>query len=227
MEQRQSQTDIMLYPPCPVMDEKLVNVLTDLCFKQEEMTASDLLFIFGSNVKHAEIAGLITQMIDKKMVDQVIITGGIANFGNSFHQNIPESEAIHAYLPEKYRNHRSILLETCSRNMVENIIEAQKLHNFSHVKTIIFISHAYASKRAALSLAGFFPDKKIYCLPFSLPSDRVEYPINREHWFKTKYGQSLILGEYLRLLTYGNRGDFPLAELQPQLDLVESLLLNK
>lgn len=226
MEQRRLQTDFFPYPPCPVMNQDLVNILSALCFEKVQLAASDLLFVFGSNVKHQEIAALITQQINKKKVNQVIITGGIANFGNSYHQNRPESEAIHAYLPERIKT-QNILLETCSRTMLENIVEAQKIVNFNKIKSITFICHAYASKRAALSLANFFPDKTLYCLPFSLPSDRMEHPINREQWFKTKYGQSLILGEYLRLLTYGNRGDFPLAAIQPDLDQVENLLLNK
>lgn len=225
MEQRPSPTAI-LYPPCPTMDQELVNVLTDLCFQKEEQVASDLLFVFGSNVKHKEIAGLISELINHHLVDQVIITGGIANFGNSYEQNRPESEAIYAFLSAQHQQ-ENILLETRSRNMLENIVEAEKMLSFEKIKTISFICQAYASKRAALSLKHFFPNAKIHCIPFAVPSDRIEHPVNAAHWFKTKYGQSLILGEYLRLITYGNRGDFSLTAVQAHLDLVEGLLLNK
>lgn len=225
MEQQSIPTGIP-YPPCPTMNQALVNVLTDLCFQQEEQEVSDLLFVFGSNVKQKEIAGLISKLIDHHLVDQVIITGGIANFGNSYLQNRPESESIYAFLPERHQQ-QNILLETRSRNMLENIVEAKKMVSFEKIKTISFICQAYASKRAALSLKHFFPNATIHCIPFSVPSDHIEYPVNAAHWFKTKYGQSLILGEYLRLITYGNRGDFPLAAVQAHLDLVEGLLLNK
>lgn len=226
MEQKQPQTDLLPYPSCPTMDQGLVHVLTDLCFQEEEQVPSDLLFVFGSNVKHKEIATLIAKLIDRNLIDQVIITGGIANFGNSYHQNRPESEAIYGHLPEKHKQ-RNIILETSSKDMFENIQEAQKLIDIEKIKTITFICHAYASKRASLSLKSFFPNTKIYCIPFPLPSDYKDYPINNGHWFKTKYGQSLILGEYLRLITYGNRGDFPLTTIQAHLDQVERLLLNK
>ncbi len=208
------------------MDEGLVNVLTDLCFQEEERVPSDLLFVFGSNVKHQEIATLISKLIAQNGFNQVIITGGIANFGNSYHQNRPESEAIYAHLPEKHKQ-RNIILETSSKDLFENIEEAEKLIDFEKVKTITFICHAYASKRASLSLKTFFPNTRIYCIPFPLPSDHKDFPINSEHWSKTKYGQSLILGEYLRIITYGNRGDFPLTSVQAHLDQVERLLLNK
>lgn len=227
MEQIPLQTDLISYPiSCPAMDQELINVLTNLCFEEEKHSSSDLLFVFGSNVKHKEIAKLIAQQIEAHRTGQVMITGGVATFGNSYQYNKPESEAIYAYLPEIHQN-QNILLETYSKNMLENILEAQKLMDFKTIKSITFICHGYATKRAALSLRRFFPDKKIYCIPFSLPSDRIEFPIDPDHWFKTKYGQSLILGEYLRMITYGNRGDFSLTEVQAQLNLVEYLLLNK
>lgn len=226
MEQKQLEEEIFPTPSCPTMDPELVNVLSDLCFQKEELRSSDLLFVFGSSVKHAEIAALISKLISKKMVDQVIITGGVANFGNSYFQNKPESETIYSFLPEEWKQ-RPILLETRSKSMLENIIEAKKIGDFENVKTITFICHSYATKRAELSLKRFFPNAKIYCNPLMLPSDHIAFPISRDSWFKTKYGQSLILGEYLRLITYGKRGDFSLAEVQPQLDLVETLLLNK
>lgn len=226
MEQRPLQTDLLPNPNCPIMDQELVNVLSDLCFQEEEQVYSDLLFVFGSNVKHKEIAALISEQIEQNRVKQVIITGGIANFGNSYQQNRPESEAIYAFLPE-VNQYQNILLETRSKTMLENIVEAQKLIDFEKIRSITFICHAYATKRAALSLKKFFPNTKIHCIPFSLPSDRKEFPISPEHWFKTKYGQSLILGEYLRIITYGSRGDFSLTEVQPHLNLVECLLLNK
>ena len=225
MEQMQLPLEL-LYPSCPTMDPQLVEVLTDLCFQKEEQLVSDLLFVFGSNIKHKEIAGIITELMDNNKVDQVLITGGVASFGNSFPQNRPESEAIFALLPERHKQ-QPIILETRSRNMLENIIEAQKMVAAEKIKTISFICHAYASKRAALTLKSFFPNASIHCISIALPSYQVEHPITAAYWSKTKYGQSLILGEYLRLITYGNRGDFPLTAIQPYIDLVERLLLNK
>ncbi|WP_316820763.1 ElyC/SanA/YdcF family protein [Pedobacter gandavensis] len=227
MERTPLQTELIPYASsCPTMDQELISVLTKLCFEEEEQVSSDLLFVFSSNVKHKEIAKLITQQIEDHQVKQVIITGGIANYGNSYQHNKPESESIHACLPVQYQD-GNMLLETRSKNMLENIIEAQKLTDFEKVKSISFICHGYASKRARLSLQHFFPNSRIHCIPFPLPSDRHEYPIDPEHWFKTRYGQSLILGEYLRMITYGNRGDFSLSEVQTKLNLVEALLLNK
>lgn len=226
MEQQQLENEIFPTPSCPTMDPQLVKVLTDLCFQKEELVSSDLLFVFGSNVKHREIAAIIAKLISKKLVDQVIITGGVANFGNSYFQNKPESETIYSFLPEEWKQ-QPIILETRSKNMLENMIEAQKLCDFEHIQSITFICHSYATKRAALSLKRFFPNAIIYGIPLSLPSDHLAYPIQSDTWFKTKYGQSLILGEYLRLITFGRRGDFSLEEIQPHIDLVENLLLNK
>ncbi|MNY21243.1 hypothetical protein D3C86_1547740 [compost metagenome] len=90
-----------------------------------------------------------------------------------------------------------------------------------------FLSHSYASTRAALSLKKYFPEIKLHCIPLPLPTDFLKYPISRQMWSKTEYGRGLIWGEYLRLLTYGERGDFPIDEIREALDHVKALTEQK
>lgn len=224
MESNELHREILKNPHCPVMDPELVSVLTELCFQQEDIVPSDLLFVFGSNVKHKEIAAMICDLLDTGMINKVLITGGVANFGDSYYHHKPESESIFSFIPQKKYQDKEILLEVLSKNTLENVTEARKIYAFDQVRTITFISHSYASTRAALSLKRFFPDVKLYSIPFPLPSDHPEFPVNRQLWSKSKYGQSLVLGEYLRLITYGKRGDFPMETIQALLDQVQDQL---
>ncbi|RQO69970.1 YdcF family protein [Pedobacter sp. KBW06] len=227
MEPDELHREILKTPHCPVMDPQLISVLTDLCFQKEDIIPSDLLFVFGSNVKHKEIADLICDLLDTGVVNKVLITGGVANFGGSYYHHKPESESIFSFIPQKKYSDKEIVLEVASKNTLENVTEARKVFAFDQVKSMTFISHSYASTRAALSLKRFFPEVKLYCIPFPLPSDQPEFPVNRQLWSKSKYGQSLVLGEYLRLITYGKRGDFPIESIQALLDQVQDHLKIK
>lgn len=224
MESKKLHREISKAPQCPKMDPELISVLTDLCFQKESITRTDLLFVFGSNVQHKEMAEIILDLLDRDLTDQVLITGGVPNYEGSFYRRKPESESIITYIPEEKRNGKKIILENLSKNTLENVIEAAKIFSFDQIKSITFLCHSYASTRSALSLRKFFPDINLHCIPFSLPSDNPDYPVNSQHWHKTRYGQSLILGEYMRLITYGTRGDFHISEIGKQLDKVQVLL---
>ncbi len=221
------QREISKIPASPDMDKALISALTDLCFQEESITGADLLFVFGSNVQHREIADIISYMLDHKLVDQVLITGGIANYNGSFYKKQAESEQIKSFIPlEKYQD-KKIYTENKSKNIIENIIEAKKILSFKKVRSMTFIAHSYASTRAALSLKKYFPEIELHCIPLPLTTDISKYPISRQMWSKTEYGRGLIWGEYLRLQTYGERGDFPIDEIREALDQVKMLTEQK
>lgn len=221
------QREILKVPESPDMDAELVSALTRLCFQKESLVASDLLFVFGSNVQHREIADIIGYMLNKELVNQVLITGGIANYSGSFYKDEAESEQIKSYIPlEKYAD-KKIYTEHKSKNIIENIIEAQKVISFENIRRMTFLAHSYATTRAALSLQRFFPSIALHCIPLPLPSNFSRYPISRHMWSKTEYGRSLIWGEYLRLQTYGDRGDFPIEEIRDSLDHIKNLSQQK
>ena len=217
------QREILKVPESPNMDAELVSALTKLCFQEESLVASDLLFVFGSNVQHKEIADIIGYMLDAKLVDQVLITGGIANYNGSFYNSEAESEQIKSYLPLEKHADKKIYTENRSKNIMENIIEGQKVISFENIRSMTFLAHSYASTRAALSLKRFFPSIALHCIPLPLPSNFSKYPISRHMWSKTEYGRSLVWGEYLRLQTYGDRGDFPIEEIRGSLDHIKNL----
>lgn len=219
--------EILKVPESPDMDAALVSALTTLCFQEESLVASDLLFVFGSNVQHREIADIIGYMLNAELVNQVLITGGIANYNGSFYKNEAESEQIKSYIPlEKYLN-KKIYTENKSKNIIENIVEGQKVISFDSIKSMTFLAHSYATTRAALSLKRFFPHIALHCIPLPLTTDFSKYPISRHMWSKTEYGRGLVWGEYLRLQTYGDRGDFPIDEIRGSLDHIKNLSQQK
>lgn len=217
------QREIAKVPTTPEMGTALISALTTLCFQEESIAPSDLLFVFGSNVQHREIADIIRYMLDHQLVNDVLITGGIANYNGSFYKKEAESEQIKSHIPmEKYTD-KKFYLENQSKNIIENIVEAKKIVSFENIRSMTFLSHSYASTRAALSLKRFFPHIQLHCIPLPLPSDFLKYPISKSMWSKTEYGRGLVWGEYLRLETYGKRGDFPIEDIRAELELVRNI----
>ncbi len=221
------QREILKVPESPEMNEALISALTALCFQEESLVATDLLFVFGSNVQHREIADIISYMLNAELVNQVLITGGIANYNGSFYKKKAESEYIKSFIPLEKHEDKKIYTEQNSKNIIENIVEGQKVFSFEKIRSMTFLAHSYASTRAALSLQRFFPSIALHCIPFPLTSDFSKYPISRQMWSKTEYGRGLVWGEYLRLQKYGNRGDFSVDEIRDSLDLISSLVKQK
>lgn len=48
--------------------------------------------------------------------------------------------------------------------------------------------------------------------------------IDAENWHKSEEGRALVWGEYLRIKTYGSRGDFFIDEIIEKLESVEECL---
>ncbi|WP_316810104.1 ElyC/SanA/YdcF family protein [Pedobacter heparinus] len=227
MESKELFREIVKVPQGPDMDAELIAALTSLCFQEESLVPSDLLFVFGSNVQHREIADIISYMLNMELVNQVLITGGVANYKNSFYKKEAESEQIKSFIPMEKYGGKQIYTENKSKNIIENIVEARKVFSFKNIRSMTFLSHSYASTRAVLSLKRFFPAIALHCIPLPLPTDHLKYPISKQMWSKTAYGRGLIWGEYLRLKTYGERGDFPITEIRNSLDHIHDLSLQK
>jgi hypothetical protein len=227
MKSKELFRELVKVPQSPDMDAELIAALTNLCFQKESLVPTDLLFVFGSNVQHREIADIISFMLNIELVDQVLITGGVANYKDSFYKNQAESEQIKSYLPLAKYADKKIYTENKSKNIIENIVEARKIFSFDHIRSMTFLSHSYASTRAALSLKRFFPSIRLHCIPLPLPTDYLKYPISKQMWFKTAYGRGLVWGEYLRLQAYGERGDFPIEEIRDSLNYIKNLSRQK
>ncbi|MBB5436552.1 hypothetical protein HDC92_000216 [Pedobacter sp. AK017] len=227
MESKELVREIVKVAESPDMDKELIEALTSLCFQEESLVPSDVLFVFGSNVQHREIADIISYMLNAELVNQVVITGGVANYNGSFYKKEAESAQIKSYIPiEKYPD-KQIYTENKSKNIIENIVEAQKVYSFKNIRSMTFLAHSYATTRAALSLKRFFPSVMLHCIPLPLPTDYLKYPISRQMWWRTAYGRGLVWGEYLRLQTYGQRGDFPIAEIEASLAYIKRIAEQK
>lgn len=208
-------------PSPPAMSADMLAALTKLCFFSAEPHSADVLFVFGSHIRHREIAHIITDVLHEHPIPTVILTGGIADYKATNYVPQAESSLLFELLPKNEFPNTTFILETASKNTLENVQNAMVLFDFDHVKNSMFISHAYAARRAALTLKGYLPHVTLGNYPVIIPSLDSDFPLSELDWYKTEYGRSIIWGEYLRIKTYGERGDFPIRDVRELMDKVE------
>ena len=99
-------------------------------------------------------------------------------------------------------------MEQESGNNLENVNNAFEIIDFTNIESIVCVSHSYASNRSTQTLRNVF-SKKIYSCPYDIYGEN-KVLVDENIWSKTEEGKAIIWGEYLRIKTYGERGDFPL-----------------
>ncbi|SKC10543.1 DUF218 domain-containing protein [Sphingobacterium nematocida] len=218
--------EIAKLPNVPELSDNMIVALSDLCFYQSPVKNSDLLFVFGSNVLHKEIANEISRILFEFQIPTTIITGGIANYSSSYFEPIAESELIFCNIEKDNFPNTQFIIENESKNTLENIEFSNSMFDFSKVQNAIFLSHSYASMRSYLNLKKFCKNADFSNCQIKIPSDIQGIPVDINNWYKTDHGRKLVWGEYLRFKTYGTRGDFPIEEVQNKLSTIEDIILN-
>jgi len=216
--------EIAKLPNVPYLSDDLIINLSDLCFYQSPITDSDLLFVFGSNIIHKEIANEISRALNDFKIPTVVITGGIANYSASYFEPIAESELIFSNINKEEFSDTHFIIEKESKNTLENIEFSKSLFDFSKVQSVIFFSHSYASMRSCLTLKKYCKNISFSNYQINIPSDIQGIPIDMDNWYKTEYGRKLVWGEYIRFKTYGYRGDFPIREVQTKLSTIDDII---
>jgi len=144
--------EIAKLPEVPFLSDDLIKNLSDLCFYQSPIMDSNILFVFGSNILHKEIANELTRTLKDFKIPTVVITGGIANYSASYFEPIAESELIFSNIEKEKFPDTHFIIEKESKNTLENVEFSKSLFDFSKVQNLIFFSHSYGSMRSYLTL---------------------------------------------------------------------------
>ena len=219
-----NRREILKQPIPPKLTSELIQLLTDLCFFDNTIKSADLLFVFGSNILHQEIAQKINSFLRTYSFDTVLLTGGIANYKESFYEPVSESELLLRHLVKSEFPQVNFIVEKESRNTLENVFYANELVDLSSIQNIAFVSHSYASKRSYLTLKKVCSANNFYNYPIPIPTNLHYQEITQFNWFETEEGKALVWGEYLRFETYGKRGDFPIEEVEALLEQIKTRL---
>ncbi|MGE7825674.1 YdcF family protein [Paenibacillus sp. NPDC093718] len=121
-------------------------------------------------------------------------------------KTVPEAHVIVNKLTEAGIPLHVIMYEDRSRNTLENVLFAKEVFDFNGIDSLLFVCKSRGAGRQYRTLAKYLP-QKINCFSYGFDSNYNGQTINRENWMQSSIGRWRVLGEYLRICFYGDRGD--------------------
>jgi len=196
-------------PKVPVLSEKLVKLLTKLCFRCDStIELVDLIFVFGSSSSLKTLGKLTKDLLDQNISRKVFISGdGSLYKGFGRFLSRPESFYVIKEINPKDYPVVEFYSEDKSNNTLENVTEALKILDLSNFKSILFIAKSHASQRCYLTLRRFAPNTKLLQKTFDRLYPGTNTELSHDTWHTFEYGRSRVWGEFLRIKKYGERGD--------------------
>lgn len=217
------QRELDKNPQPPALSERAISLLTTVCFREDNPANAEVIFEFSTFVNEREVANMITELLDQSASKKVVLTGGKPNYSDAGKAGKPEAELVGNLIPRKRFKDVEFVFEKTSTNLVENIQHALEIDDFSTSRSILFVTKSHAAGRSYLSLRKYFPQAKLFQVtyPAVYPGHQA---ITKDNWYSTDFGRSRVWGEYLRIKTYGERGDIALAEIAPLISAINKEL---
>lgn len=196
-------------PNIPNFTERKIQDLTDIVFgEKREVKNCDALFVFsGTHPGHWEKA---IEAFRKGFCGKIIVTGGKSLTGTP-HADWPdesakEADVIVSHLAEAGIPKDKIVYENRSTNSLENVLYAKESFDFSGIHKLMYICKSHAAGRQERTLRKHLGEWVEY-VPFPFDAEYQGIKVNRYTWSETETGRKRVWGEFLRILTYGERGD--------------------
>jgi uncharacterized SAM-binding protein YcdF (DUF218 family) len=208
------------FPDVPPLTNQQVKRLTEMVFLDEnelicKNKKCDLLFVFGGT--HPGSWQTAFQLYQSNIVDKIVLTGGI-KLGAMHHPSWkfgdrPESHVMRENLVKLGVPDHAMIVEDQSTDSLENLQFTKQLIDYSKIKKLAFICKNYAAGRQFRTLQKHLPST-ITLFPYPFDTSPWEgRVITRHNWMNISDSRSLVYGEYLRIVHYGEKGDItPITE---------------
>lgn len=225
--------EIPRYPDVPKLSEEAIELLTKLCFPEDDpIQPVDLLFVFGSSRATNEIKISVEELLLAGVTKRVFVTGGCPHTKLSDAEvfNLPESSRILNVIDKEKFKDVSFFQEVESTNTLENVTEALKVFDFSTIKKIMFLFKYHDARRGYLILKTFLPEIEIlqHTFPGNYLGENGEHiVVDKNTWFQTDFTRARVWGEFLRIKIYGGRGDFDISPVVDIVDKIDRITSNK
>lgn len=218
------QREISKLPEVPPLNEKIIKSLTELCFRHDShlgITPSDAVFVFGTAVSLDKEAEAVLDVIRKVSPKKLIMSGGMPTYSDSYKATKPESEMLYDLIHEFLPKELEVRLEKASNNCIENV--QNSLLYFQNMESITYVTKGFGAGRHYYTLKRFLPNIMYQQKTFDALYPEDPSYITRDNWYTNSYGLSRVWGEFLRIITYGQRGDIAYDEAR---SLVEKIMVD-
>jgi hypothetical protein len=196
-------------PGAPDFSEKKIKDITEIVFgEKKDVVKCEALFVFsGTHPGHWEKA---VEAFEKGLCSEIIVTGGKSLTGVPHPDwpghSVKEADVILSHLLKAGVPHNKIFHESQSTNSLENVLYAKEIYDFSSIRSLMYICKSHAAGRQERTLRKHL-GKQLKYIPFSFNAEYQGISVNRENWSYTETGRNRVWGEFIRILTYGEKGD--------------------
>ena len=195
-------------PEVPVLSDKAIKLLTELCFKKaDELSPADVLFVFGTSYGISDIASAAENILLRGLVPSVIAAGGAPMFPDTPKMSRSEAiEILHALKIERFPM-TVFRSESDSHNTQDNVRLSLKFPELAKASKVIYLFRSHACGRGFLTLKRYLPNAKLLALPVDVSYQKGAPPVSRDAWPAHLTSRGRVWGEFLRIERYGSRGD--------------------
>ena len=213
-------------PPAPKLNQEVIELLTNLCFRRDDkLEPVDLIFLFSTADYCGRAADVIKFLLARKISSEVMITGGLTDNYYARKFGITESGLVMREIDQKKYPQVDFFIEKKSTNTLANVVEALKVLDFSHYHKILFIFKSHAVGRGYLTLRKFLPNTKIFQIAYNTKYPKINFAISRDNWYQHEFSRGRVWGEFLRIKRYGERGDIEFEEVREMVDKIDELII--
>jgi len=172
----------------------------------------DAIFVFGALGGVNAMIGTLHSLLDNKLSDKLIISGGIntrrkvdrvINGYNIF--TTSEARIISSIFDDEKHSNVSVILEENSTNTKENI--ENSLEYLSDIKSLCFVCKSHHAGRSFRTLKKYLPDVELFQASYNSVGKSSENIITEEDWVNSDDTVKEVLGEIKRIYEYGRKGD--------------------
>lgn len=185
----------------PVLSVAEVAAIGDTVFISNNVSKSDLLFVFGSS--HDDWS-LVASLFSSGIAPLILVTGRAGE--DYYATGVPQAHRIRQELVKLGVPAASVLVEDQSDNTLQNAkFGHQILANHDlHPRTILFVCNSHHSGRAWRTLSLVFPNTELRCVTYDASYE--SRSVTRESWFTHGVGRRRVYGEFQRIQLYASRG---------------------
>lgn len=179
-----------------------IDALNQLIFVEDEPQAADMAFVLGS--EWLPTMDRVIQLYTAGLVPRIFIAGG-SYLGRP--RDKSEAEAFRDYAVERGIPNDAIIVETSSRNTLENLKFARPLIadqiGWEQISTIIFVCQAFHARRVLMTAARHWPRGVRYlCIPV-VDGRRIQ----RTNWWLSASRRARVFQELKRIAAYALKLD--------------------
>ncbi len=196
-------------PQVPKLNDQAIKLLTDLCFRSDDIIHKvDGIFIFSSTHEIPQLAAIIDQLLVDHVAEKIFITGGVtkALLAKGL-TDTTEADLLLSHLDIDKFPQVDFFIERESTNTMENVTFTLANSDLASCKKLLFIFKCHAAGRGYLTLKKYLPNTELLQKTFAAKYTDDSSLITKDNWFKSDFAISRVWGEFLRIKTYGIRGD--------------------